>query len=163
MPGSRAPGAWWAQVEHAVFTLSTEIHELDYRNSPDSLLEWALWLAHRPPLFQRMREWWTQSSPIEALAALHAVDEGLLGVRPRPALATRLPVLQAELARLLDEQDPRRRDALRLIDRLVDQEDVPRSEMISESDLRPEGTEPGNAAAEDESADPQGRSSRERY
>jgi hypothetical protein len=54
---------------------------------------------------------------------VHGADEELTVARPRSELLARLPVLRADLASLLGEDDPRRRDVLRLLDRLADETD----------------------------------------
>jgi hypothetical protein len=93
------------------------------------LLERALAPSKRPSRLGWIRAWWTQSDASEALAAVHAVDEAIIDVRARPDLAARLPELHADLTRLLDERDPRRRDALRLADRLIDHEGLPSADV----------------------------------
>jgi hypothetical protein len=68
-----------------------------------------------------VRQWWTQADVLEALSAVHAADEQLATARSTSDLLARASILRADLTRLLGEDDPRRRDVLRLLDRLTDE------------------------------------------
>jgi hypothetical protein len=57
------------------------------------------------------------------VSAVHAADEQLTLARSRSDLVARVPVLRADLTRLLDRDDPRRRDVLRLLDRVMEEEE----------------------------------------
>jgi len=133
-------GPWWEYLRHDATALLTETEtaERDSRADPGEApisfvklsrrLNRALWLAdHRPNGLEWARQWWGQGDALSALSAVHAADEELTTVRLRSDLLARAPLLRADLARLLAQDDPRRRDVLRVLDRVVDEANEPRS------------------------------------
>jgi hypothetical protein len=94
-----------------------------------------------------VRQWWTQGDVLEGLSAVHAADEELTAARRTSDLLARVPILRADLTRLLGEEDPRRRDVLRLLDRLADEADEPTATAAVEG-LREQHDEEPDAAAE---------------
>ena len=96
----------------------------------DERLRRALWLAdNRPRGRERVRQWWTQADVLEGLAAVHGADEELTEASKRSDLLARVPLVRADLTRLLAQDDPRRRDVLRLLDRLSDENWGQRGEL----------------------------------
>jgi hypothetical protein len=150
-------GSWWGHLGHAAISLRADMEMADQqgRLATNSLgrihelLRRALWLAgHRPRRMERARQWWSQADAISALSAIHAADEELAAARPRTDLLARLPVLRADLAGLLGQDDPRRRDVLRLLDRLVDSADeelrqTPKKERERQQTPPPESPDTG--------------------
>lgn len=111
----------------------------------DERLRNALWLAdNRPRGRERVRQWWTQADVLEGIAAVHGADEELTAASTRPDLLARVPLVRADLTRLLDQDDPRRRDVLRLLDRLDDENCGQRGELGPEEEAGAD--EAGDAA-----------------